>query len=72
MSSDGIEVRSEARGSHWVAWVTKTGQSEQAAPILMVGMTREEAEQRMTSWWHARTPSSHETSHDLSRRPPRT
>jgi hypothetical protein len=58
MSSDGFEVRSEARGSHWVAWVTKPGQSEQAAAILMVGLTREEAEQRMNSWWHARDPSS--------------
>ena len=51
MSSESVEVRSEARGSHWVAWVTRTGQDAQAAPILMVGQTREEAEERMNTWW---------------------
>lgn len=61
MSSDGIEIRSEARGSHWVAWVTRPGQSDLAAPILMVGLTREEAEQRMNSWWRARDASSRQT-----------
>lgn len=51
MGSESVEIKSEARGSHWVAWVTRTGQAAQAAPILIVGQTREEAEERMDTWW---------------------
>lgn len=51
MNGESIEVRSEARGSHWVAWVIPAGQGVQPASILMVGRTREEAEDRMRTWW---------------------
>jgi hypothetical protein len=41
------EIRSEERGFHWVAWVASDGQPERpAGSVLMVGLTKEEAEAR--------------------------
>ena len=43
-------VRSEARGPHWIAWIAGAdGKPEQS--VVLVGLTREEAEQRATDWW---------------------
>jgi len=43
------EIRSEARGPHWVAWVADaTGKPIDA--VVLVGETREEAEGRAKLW----------------------
>jgi hypothetical protein len=39
-----FEVRSEARGPHWVAWLVRAGEKGPHQSILLVGATREEAE----------------------------
>jgi hypothetical protein len=49
-----LEIRSEARGSHWVAWVVGDTPATLPAPVLMVGQTREEAEARLRAWLEAR------------------
>jgi predicted RNase H-like HicB family nuclease len=42
-------VRSELRGGHWVAWVPDAnGKPERS--IVLVGETREEAEERAREW----------------------
>ncbi len=42
-------VRSEAHGPHWVAWVPDAdGKPEQS--IVLVGLTKEEAEERARRW----------------------
>jgi hypothetical protein len=42
-------VRSEMRGGHWVAWVPDAdGKPERS--IVLVGETREEAEERARQW----------------------
>ncbi len=42
-------IHSEARGPHWVAWVRGVdGKPEQS--VVLVGMTREEAEERARRW----------------------
>lgn len=46
----GFEVRSEAHGGHWVAWVSRPGESTPHQSILVVGETREEAEERAREW----------------------
>lgn len=46
------EVRSEARGPHWIAWIP----DEQGKPwrsVVLVGQTREEAEARAREWARA-------------------
>jgi predicted RNase H-like HicB family nuclease len=42
-------VRTEARGGHWVAWIPDAnGKPERS--IVLVGETREEAEERARQW----------------------
>lgn len=47
------ELSAEARGPHWIAWLTRAG-SGTAAPersVVLVGETREEAERRARRWF---------------------
>jgi len=53
----GFEVHSEARGPHWVAWITRPGESGPYQSVLLVGASREEAESRAHAWAAARTPA---------------
>ncbi|MFB3853409.1 MAG: hypothetical protein ACE148_06245 [Vicinamibacterales bacterium] len=45
-----LEVHSRASGSHWIAWVTKSGNPSPVKSVIVVGRTREEAEARVRSW----------------------
>ena len=45
-----FEVHSEARGPHWVAWITRAGQNGPCQSVLLVGASREEAEARAREW----------------------
>ena len=45
-----FEIHSEARGPHWVAWLTEPGQKGPYHSILLVGASREEAEARARDW----------------------
>jgi hypothetical protein len=45
----GHPIHSEARGGHWVAWIPDAdGKPERS--IVLVGETREEAEERARRW----------------------
>ena len=46
MATTSMDVKSELRGFHWVAWVTRAGETKPADGLLMVGQTQEEAEAR--------------------------
>ena len=50
MSTSTYEVKSEQRGGHWVAWVARTPDGKPDRSVLLVGRTREEAEQRARDW----------------------
>jgi phage terminase large subunit-like protein len=46
-------IRSEPRGGHWVAWIaTADGKPEQS--IVLIGETRQEAEERARRWAESR------------------
>jgi hypothetical protein len=45
-----FEVHSEARGPHWVAWITQPGQNGPYQSVLLVGASRAEAETRAREW----------------------
>lgn len=45
-----FEIHSEARGPHWVAWLTEPGQQGAYRSILHVGASKEEAEDRARAW----------------------
>ena len=46
MATASMDVKSELRGFHWVAWLTRPGETGPADGLLVVGLTREEAEAR--------------------------
>jgi hypothetical protein len=46
----GFEIHSEARGPHWVAWISKPGEAGPHRSILLVGASREEAEAKAREW----------------------
>ncbi len=45
-----FEIRSEARGPHWVAWLAGPGESRPHQSVLLVGATRAEAEEKAREW----------------------
>jgi hypothetical protein len=44
-----IEIKSEAHGPHWVAWIADANGKPRES-ILLVGETRQEAEDRAKAW----------------------
>ena len=45
-----FEIRSEARGPHWVAWIARTADGPPEQSVLLVGQTQREAEARARLW----------------------
>ena len=45
-----FEIRSEAHGPHWVAWVTRAADGAADQAVLIVGQTQAEAEARVRQW----------------------
>jgi hypothetical protein len=45
-----FEVHSEARGPHWVAWITRPGENGPYRSVLLVGESQKEAESRARKW----------------------
>jgi predicted metalloendopeptidase len=43
------QIQSEARGAHWVAWVSRPGTKPDRA-VVVVGQTQEEAEAHARVW----------------------
>jgi hypothetical protein len=44
-----FEIHSEARGPHWIAWVSG-GDGKPYGAVVLVGQTRAEAESRARQW----------------------
>ncbi len=44
------EVHSEARGAHWVAWITRGGNAKPERSVIVVGATQREAEAAARKW----------------------
>jgi len=44
------EIHSEARGSHWVAWITTAGSTKPERSVIVVGATQAEAEAAARQW----------------------
>ena len=42
-STGAYEIHSEARGSHWIAWVSRDGDPKPHGSVVVVGQTQEEA-----------------------------
>jgi hypothetical protein len=49
-TSGAYHVHSEARGPHWVAWITRDGSDKPYRSALLVAASRDEAEARARRW----------------------
>jgi len=49
-----FEIRSEAHGPHWVAWLARTADGTPEQSVLLVGQTQAEAEARARKWGERR------------------
>jgi hypothetical protein len=45
-----FEIRSEAHGVHWVAWLARTADAAPDSAVVVVGQTQAEAEARAREW----------------------
>lgn len=53
MAPDSYQIHAEARGPHWIAWVSRDGDRRPdrgVVGIVLVAATREEAEARARLW----------------------
>jgi hypothetical protein len=55
-NSGSYEVHSEARGPHWIAWITRPGATQPDRSVVLVAASREEAEARARSWAERQAP----------------
>jgi hypothetical protein len=55
MASDSFEIHSQARGPHWIAWITRAGSDKPDGGVVLVAATREEAELRARRWAEQKT-----------------
>jgi hypothetical protein len=44
------QVFSEARGPHWIAWISRDAGGKPHQSVVLVAPTREEAEARARAW----------------------
>ena len=49
-ASGAYQIHSEARGPHWIAWVSRDGSGKPERSVVLVAETREEAEKRAERW----------------------
>jgi len=55
-NTGSYEIHSAARGSHWIAWVTRAGDQQPDQSAVLVGRTQEEAEARAKAWAESSRP----------------
>jgi hypothetical protein len=49
-STGSYQIHSEARGPHWIAWVSGDGSGKPDRSVVLVGETREKAEANALRW----------------------
>jgi hypothetical protein len=49
-TSGAYEIHSEARGPHWIAWVTRSGAVTPDRSVVLIGKSKDEAELRARSF----------------------
>jgi len=48
--SGSYQIHSEARGPHWIAWVSRDGSGKPDRSVILVGENREKAEANAQRW----------------------
>jgi hypothetical protein len=48
--SGSYQVYSEARGPHWIAWISRDGSGKPDRSVVLLAETREKAEAKAQQW----------------------
>ena len=48
--SESYQVHTEARGPHWIAWITRPGSTKPDRSVVLVAASQPEAEARAHAW----------------------
>jgi hypothetical protein len=49
-TTGAYQIHTEARGPHWIAWVSRGGDSKPDRSIILVAASQPEAEERARRW----------------------
>jgi hypothetical protein len=49
-STGSYQIHTEARGPHWIAWITRDGSTKPYRSVVLVAASQEEAEARARRW----------------------
>ena len=49
-TSGAYQIHTEARGPHWIAWITRGGEAKPDRSIVLVAASEEEAAERARQW----------------------
>jgi hypothetical protein len=49
-ATGSYQIHSEARGPHWIAWISRDHSGKPERAVVLVAETREEAERRAERW----------------------
>lgn len=44
------QIHSQARGSHWIAWISQSGDLKPHRSVVLIAAAKEEAEARARQW----------------------
>ena len=50
MPGSTYQIQSEARGPHWIAWVSRDASGKPDRSVVVIGETKEEAEKNARRW----------------------
>ena len=49
-TSSSYLVHAEARGPHWISWITRAGETTPHRSVVLIAANQEEAEERARRW----------------------
>jgi hypothetical protein len=49
-TSSSYQIHTEARGPHWISWITRGAETKPDRSVVLVGASQEEAQARALRW----------------------
>ncbi|HKT79441.1 MAG TPA: hypothetical protein VJP86_04435 [Vicinamibacterales bacterium] len=50
MTTSNYQIHTQARGPHWISWITRDGSAKPDRSVVLVAATQAEAEARAKRW----------------------
>jgi hypothetical protein len=52
-TTGSYQIHSEARGPHWIAWITRGAETKPERSVVLIAASQDEAEVRARQWAEA-------------------